>query len=306
LKPNKYYTAAIVSFVIWGFIVFPLRAVAGYPSGQILYFRVFFAMLGLVGITLFFRRNSLRKTWQAYTQASQPDKRRFVIFTVLGGLLLMVNWLVFIYVINHIDIQTGSFSYLLCPILTALLGFLLLREKLRANQWLAIGISLLSCCLIGTGALTNLFYSLLVALSYALFLITQRVLKQYDKLVLLTLQLVIVFACIGPFYTYFKGNGVSPALNFTFYSSVLVISFLFTILPLFLNMFALKELKSGTIGILMYINPIINFLIAFLYFNEHTSSAKAIAYGLIFLSVVIYNLPDYRRFTKKQLQPGKI
>ncbi len=306
MKSNKYYTAAISSFIIWGFIVFPLRAVAGYPSGQILYFRVLFAMLGLVGITLFFRRDSLRKTWQAYTQANLPDKRRFVIFTVLGGLLLMVNWLVFIYVINHIDIQTGSFSYLLCPILTALLGFLLLREKLRPNQWLAIGISLLSCCLIGTGALTNLFYSLLVALSYALFLITQRVLKQYDKLVLLTLQLVIVFACIGPFYTYFKGNAVSPALNISFYSAIIVISFLFTILPLFLNMFALKELKSGTIGILMYINPIINFLIAFLYFHEHTSSTKAIAYGLIFLSVIIYNLPAYRPFAKKQLQPGKI
>lgn len=295
MKPNKYYTAAIAAFAIWGFIVFPLRAVSNFPSGQILYFRVLFAMLGLAVITFLFRRDSLKETWRAYQAENRREKQRLVLLTIAGGLLLMVNWLVFIYVINHIDIQTGSFSYLICPILTALLGYLILKEKLRSNQWLAIGISILSCCLIGTGALTNLFYSLFVALSYAFFLITQRALKQYDKLVLLTLQLIIVFVCMGPFYSLFKGSADSPPLTATFYVSVTVLSFLFTILPLFLNMYALKELKSGTIGILMYVNPILNFLIAFLYFQEKTSPDKALAYGLIFVSVIIYNLPARKK-----------
>ncbi|RDC66410.1 EamA family transporter [Adhaeribacter pallidiroseus] len=295
MKPNKYYSAAITAFAIWGFIVFPLRVVANFPSGQILYFRVLFAMLGLAAVTFLFRRQSLRQTWQAYQSENRQEKRRLALLTITGGLLLMVNWLVFIYVINHIDIQTGSFSYLLCPILTALLGYLILKEKLRANQWLAIGISILSCCLIGTGAVTNLVYSLFVALSYAFFLITQRALRQYDKLVLLTVQLIIVFICIGPFYTLFKGDAGNLPLTGTFYTSVAVLSFLFTILPLFLNMYALKELKSGTIGILMYINPILNFLIAFWYFQEKTSLEKTIAYGLIFISVLIYNLPARKK-----------
>ncbi|WP_228466930.1 EamA family transporter [Adhaeribacter swui] len=298
MKPDKYYSAGIASFVIWGFIVFPLRAVANFPSGQILYFRVLFAMLGLSVITFLFRRDSLKETWREFQAATRRNKQRLGLLTILGGLLLMVNWLVFIYVINHIDIQTGSFSYLLCPILTALLGYVILKEKLRTNQWLAIGISILSCCLIGTGAFTNLFYSLLVALSYAFFLITQRALKQYDKLVLLTVQLLIVFACMGPFYSFFKGDVPDVPLTANFYTSVMVLSFLFTILPLFLNMYALKELKSGTIGILMYINPIINFLIAFLYFHEKTSSEKAVAYGLIFVSVIIYNLPSRQKPAK--------
>lgn len=302
MKPDKYYTAAITAFVIWGFIVFPLRAVADFPSGQILYFRVLFAMLGLMAITFLFRRTSVKQTWQMYQAESRREKQRLVLLTIIGGLLLMVNWLVFIYVINHIDIQTGSFSYLLCPILTALLGYLILKEKLRSNQWLAIGISILSCCLIGTGALTNLVYSLFVALSYAFFLITQRALKQYDKLVLLTLQLLIVFVCMGPFYSFFKGSDVNPPLTATFYASVTVLSFLFTILPLFLNMYALKELKSGTIGILMYVNPILNFLIAFLYFQEKTSPEKGIAYGLIFVSVIIYNLPARKKMSRVMSQ----
>jgi chloramphenicol-sensitive protein RarD len=286
---NTYYAAAVSAFVIWGFIPFPLKALAAYPSGQILYFRVMLSVVLLLAILLLFRRGQLQQTLAQVKNASARDKREFVLYTFLGGLLLTVNWLAFIYVINHINIQTGSFSYLLCPILTAVLGFLLLKEELRANQWLAIGLSALSCALVGSGEIASLLFSLLIALSYALYLITQRLLRAYDKIVLLTLQLLLSFALLAPFYSYFKGDSTA-ALDTHFFQNIAVLSVGFTIVPLFLNLFALKELKSGTIGILMYINPIINFVMAFLYFNEQTTTVKLLAYVLIFISVVIYNL----------------
>ena len=289
LKANPFYAAGIAAFVIWGFIPFPLKALADYPSGLILYFRVAFSVALLVFISVFFRKGNIADTLRAVRVTAPKEKRQFIVFTLLGGLLLATNWLTFIYVVNHIDIQTGSFSYLLCPILTAMLGFLLLKEELRANQWLAIGLSIISCVLIGTGELTSLLFSLMIALSYAFYLITQRILRAYDKIVLLTLQLLLAFALIGPFYTFFKGDATAT-LDGMFYLKVLLLSGLFTVLPLFLNLFALKELTSGTIGILMYINPIMNFVIAFVYFNEETTLVKAMAYVLIFISVIIYNL----------------
>ncbi|RAU81542.1 EamA family transporter [Pontibacter arcticus] len=286
---KPYYTAAIAAFVIWGFIPFPLKALADYPSGQILYFRVAFSVSILLLISLFFRRNHLLQTMAVVKAAAPSDRRSFILYTLLGGLLLTTNWLTFIYVINHIDIQTGSFSYLLCPILTAVLGFLLLKEKLRRNQWFAILLSALSCILVGSGEITSLLFSLLIAASYAFYLITQRILKAYDKIVLLTLQLLLSFVLIGPFYTYFKGD-TTLALGSEFFLNIALLSIVFTIVPLFLNLFALKELTSGTIGILMYINPILNFAMAFLYFNEHTTTTKVLAYILILISVIIYNL----------------
>ena len=286
---KPFYTAAIAAFVIWGFIPFPLKALAAYPSGQILYFRVMQSVAMLLVISLVFRRGQLQETVAQAKNASAHDRRQFMLYTFLGGALLTINWLVFIYVINHINIQTGSFSYLLCPILTAVLGFLLLKEELRANQWLAIGLSALSCVLVGTGELSSLLFSLLIGLSYAFYLITQRILRAYDKIVLLTLQLLLSFALLAPFYSYLKGDS-TVALDTHFFLNIALLSAGFTVLPLFLNLFALKELTSGTIGILMYINPIINFLVAFLYFDEHTTPTKLLAYVLIFISVVIYNL----------------
>jgi chloramphenicol-sensitive protein RarD len=79
-----------------------------------------------------------------------------------------------------------------------------------------------------------------------------------------------------------------------------VLSVVFTIVPLFLNLYALKELNSGTVGILLYINPIINFGMAFWYFGEQTTPHKALAYGLILLSIVVYNL----KFKKKKKHPA--
>ncbi|WP_242923769.1 EamA family transporter [Pontibacter liquoris] len=292
MKPTDtrpYFAAGIAAFVIWGFIPFPLKALAAYPSGQILYFRVASALVVLLVISLVFRRRKLLSTFAALQTAGPREKRTFIGYTLLGGLLLTINWLTFIYIINHINIQTGSFSYLLCPIITAVLGFLLLKEKLRLNQWLAIGLSALSCALIGSGELTSLVFSLLTAFSYAFYLITQRILKNYDKIVLLTLQLLLSFALIGPFYSYFKGDSM-VMLDTHFFLNIGMLSLVFTVLPLFLNLFALKELTSGSIGILMYINPILNFVMAFLYFNEHTTTTKVAAYVLIFISVILYNI----------------
>ncbi|NDK56859.1 EamA family transporter [Pontibacter fetidus] len=289
LKANPFYGAGIAAFVIWGFIPFPLKALAAYPSGQILYFRVALSVSLLLIISLFFRRDTIRQTYSQVTEGAANAKRQFIVYTLLGGILLTLNWLTFIYVINHINIQTGSFSYLLCPILTAVLGFLLLNEELRTNQWLAIGLSIISCILIGTGELTSLLFSLLIAMSYAFYLITQRILRAYDKIVLLTLQLLLAFVFIGPFYSFFKGDS-TIVLDGHFFLNVSILSALFTVLPLFLNLYALKELTSGTIGILMYINPIMNFVIAFVYFNEETTPVKVMAYVLIFISVIIYNL----------------
>ncbi|MBB6609966.1 EamA family transporter [Pontibacter sp. Tf4] len=289
IKANPFYAAGIAAFLIWGFIPFPLKALADYPSGLILYFRVALSVGLLLFISVFFRRGNIQATLKTVKYAAPKEKRQFIVYTLLGGLLLTTNWLTFIYVVNHINIQTGSFSYLLCPILTAVLGFLLLKEELRPNQWLAIGLSVVSCILIGTGELTSLLFSLMIALSYAFYLITQRILRAYDKIVLLTLQLLLAFMLIGPFYSFFKGDA-TIALDGKFFLSVSILSALFTVLPLFLNLFALKELTSGTIGILMYINPIMNFVIAFVYFNEETTAVKVAAYVLIFISVIIYNL----------------
>ncbi len=230
--------------------------------------------------------------------SDKKEQKRFITLTVAGGFLLTTNWLSFIYVINHISIQAGSFSYLICPIITSVFGYLILKELLTPNQWLAILLSAISCILLGSGSILNLGFSLLVATSYAFYLITQRMLKDYDKIFLLTLQLITAVVVVGPFYTFFNGTA---GVDVYFFSILIIISLLFTVIPLFLSLYALKELNSGAIGILMYVNPVLNFLIAFIYYKENTTNIQLAAYLLISISLILYNI----RYIKTRFLPGK-
>ncbi|UOQ75726.1 EamA family transporter [Hymenobacter sp. 5516J-16] len=242
---SRHHLAALAAFLIWGFFPIPLRWLAGYPSGQILFFRILLSLLLLLLIHGLGRRATVRAVWAQWQAAPPAERRQVALSTGVGGLLLTSNWLLFIYVVNQVSVQAGSFAYLICPILTALLGFALLGEKLRTNQWVAIGLSALSCALLGAGQLHTLLMSLVVASTYAIYLISQRRLQGYDRLVLLTVQLLLAAFLILPLAPLL---GAQPLAGLHDTHLLLVTGLLsvgFTVLPLFLNLYALNVLPSG-------------------------------------------------------------
>ncbi|RSK49366.1 EamA family transporter [Hymenobacter rigui] len=289
MKFSRYHLAAFAAFFIWGFFPIPLRWLAGYPSGQILFFRVLLSLLLLLLIHGLGRRATVRQTWWQWQVAPARERRAVLASTVVGSILLTSNWLLFIYVVNQVSVQAGSFAYLICPILTSLLGFVVLRERLRPMQWLAIGLSALSCVLLGSGEIRSLLMSLVVATTYAAYLISQRRLQGYDRLVLLTVQLTLTALLILPLAPLLGAQPLAGLHDTRLLAVVLLLSVLFTVIPLFLNLYALNQLPSGTVGIFMYINPLLSFLLAFLYFGEQASGLKLGAYAVIFLSIVLYN-----------------
>ncbi len=301
MKENltPYYATAISSFIIWGVVALPFKMLEGYVSGHILFFRVMAALLVLWGILLIGRRKTLVEMIQKTPHLFSKEGQKFWGLTIIGGLLLSSNWLSYIYVVNHIDVQTGSFAYLICPILTAVLSYLILKQNIGLHQWGAIFLSGIACIMLATNSWLNLIYSLIIGGTYAFYLISQSNWKQYDKIYLLALQLSLAFLVISPFQTQLGVN--YQQLDIYFLLVILLIGMAFTVLPLFLNLYSLKGLSSSTVGILLYINPLINFGIAFGYFKESASFEKLLAYGLILISVIIYNFPiqKWQRMTKK-------
>ena len=289
MKLSRHHLAAFAAFFIWGFFPIPLRWLAGYASGQILFFRVLLSLLLLLLIHGLGRREAVRQTWAQWRAATGAERQPVLFSTLVGGALLTSNWLLFIYVINEVSVQAGSFAYLICPILTALLGFVVLREKLRRNQWLAIGLAATSCGLLGSGEFRTLGMSLVVATTYAAYLISQRRLQGYDRLVLLTVQLALSAVVILPLAPLLGAQPLAGFRDGHLLLVALLLSTVFTIIPLFLNLYALNVLPSGTVGIFMYLNPLLSFLLAFLYFGEQATGLQLVAYGIIFLSIGLYN-----------------
>ena len=163
---NKYFLAAFSAFAIWGFFSLALKPLTNYPSLDILFFRVFIATLFLLLINLFFRKKILLEAKRTFLQLPKKHRIKSIFMTVLGGFLLILNWYLFIYAINHVSLQSASFAYIICPILTTVLAFILLKEKIDGWQWAAIGLCVLSCLILSYGNLYELLYSVVIALSF--------------------------------------------------------------------------------------------------------------------------------------------
>jgi chloramphenicol-sensitive protein RarD len=286
MKKYKYYFAAFTAFFIWGFFSLALKPISNYPSLDILFYRVFFSVVTMTIINQVFRQKNIQKNWNDFKLMPQKKKKSIVLLTFVGSLILASNWFIFIYVVNHVSVKAGSLAYLICPILTTVFAFLLLHEKLSRWQWIAVAISTLSCLILSLNNLHDIFYSLIVASTYALYLVSQRKNSEIDKFLVLNIQLLIVALIILPFYPNYSGAIPTDPL---FYACLFCIVVFFTIIPLFLNLYALKGLNSSTVGILMYINPIINFSLAIFYFKEEVTALQMVSYFLILLSIVIFN-----------------
>jgi chloramphenicol-sensitive protein RarD len=290
MNNRKHYAAAISAFLIWGFFSIPLRALKSYPVGEILYFRIFFSALIMVIVVAAFKRADIRKDWSTLQALARPDRTRVILLTLAGGALLSINWLLFIYTVNTINVRTASFAYLICPVLTAVLAYLLLNEKLALFQWIAVGICALSCVLIGFQSAPELGYSLFTALSYALYLVSQRKTQGFDRLISLGIQILFSIFILTVFFGQLV---VEVPSSGRFYSIILLIAGVFTVLPLFLNLYALNQINSATIGILMYINPIFNFSVAFLVFHETVNVIQLVGYFAIVVALVIFNYGNF-------------
>lgn len=296
MNNQKHYAAAISAFVIWGFFSIPLRALKEYSAGEILYFRIACSVVILLTILLLFRKAAVRNDIGVLKSLDTGQRRQVITLTLVGGALLIVNWLIFIYVINAINVKTASFSYFICPVLTAVLGNFLLKEKLTSLQWVAVFFCAVSCVLLGIGSVTELGYSFAVALTYALYLVSQRKNSGFDRLTVLAVQMIFALLILSVIYPFLVDT--APHEPF-FYGMIAIVAGMFTVLPLFLNLFALNRIKSTTVGILMYINPLMNFVLAFVLFHETVTDLQVIGYVIVLVALVLFNYPNLQKLNAK-------
>lgn len=286
MKNAKYYLAAISAYATWGFFSLVLKPLSAYASVDILFYRIFSCAILMLLITATFKRKALADTVARFKALPPAQKRSVALLNIGGSVFLNINWFSFIYVLNHVSIKATSLAYLVCPILTTLLAFFLLRETLNKFQWAAVALSLVGCVLLSYANVMDMVYGIIIGLSYAGYLVSQRKNTGFDKFILLTFHIVLSAILLLPFYPAYSGP-VPAETKFWVYIEVIAVAF--TIIPLFLNLYALKGLNSSTVGMLLNINPIIAFALANVRYHEHVSLLQLVAYCIIFLAVMVFN-----------------
>lgn len=288
----KYYLAAITAFALWGTFSLVLKPLHFYPSLDILFYRVFSCAIIMTVVTLLFRKAKLKNNLNFFKTLIKKDKQKIIGLNILSSILLTGNWFSFIYVMNHISVRATSVAYLVCPIITTILAFFILKEKLTKLQWISVFLSAAGCILLSYASLIDMVYSTLIGSTYACYLIIQSVNSKFDKFLVLNFHMILSALILLPFFP--KYSGAVPT-DFVFYFYIEIIAVMYTIVPLLLNLFALSGIASSKVGMILNINPIIAFILAGAVFNEALGGLQILSYSIIFLAVIIFNAKEIFR-----------
>ncbi|GGG77446.1 permease [Parapedobacter pyrenivorans] len=292
----KYFSAAFFAAALWGFMAIPLREIKAWPAEDILYYRIFASGILIWLFIFIFRRRQLSADLRHVRNLPRSLRKRLMWLTLVASILIVGNWFTFIYAVNHVSIQSAAFAYLVCPLLTTLAGFLILKEDLSIIKKISIGIAFISVAMLAQGSLYEVSWSVGIASFYALYLVAQRVIQQVDKLTVLAVQLTICSLLILPFLLW---QHHPLPLESKFWLNIVVIAIIFTIIPLYMSMYALNGISSSTVGILLYVNPIIAFVVAVVYFHERIYVYQLLAYFVLFVAVFLFNWGTLRKVLHK-------
>ena len=297
MSPNKYFLSGISSCVIWGFLPIVWKMLAVYDPYEVILCRIAGAALALLlilSVPFVFasvKRYDLQQAWHTLRTLSWQDFTRTFILSALGGVLLTSNWVAYIYVVNEVSVSAAAFAYLIMPVVTAFLALLFFRESFSRPQWIALGLAMISCYLLFQHiSLHNMLYVCTVTLSYAVYILTQKKNTYLPQRVNVCIQMIV-----GLVMMFFMMGWVDPhrppllQLPITFWAWIEIVALIFTVLPLLLNLYAIQGMRASQLAILVYVNPVIAFLIGVVIYGEQLRWVSAMAYALMVLAVVLFN-----------------
>jgi len=282
---------AIGSFLIWGFSPLYYRAVGEAGSLEILSHRVVWSLFFcLILISLSGQTRALRQLF------SQP---RTLLTLFVSALLVSINWLAFIWAVNNDKALEASMGYFIFPIVMVALGGIFLNERLNRNQMLALALVVLGVLNLLLGQQQLPWIALLLASSMGLYSLVRKKVPA-GPLVGLTMECLLLFPVAAFYLFYLEQQGELLFGSATAWMDILLIcSALMTALPLILFTSAARKLRLGTLGLLQYLNPTCQFLLAVFLFAEPFSQAHLYTFLLIWSGLALFSI-DSRRRTRRE------
>lgn len=274
------------AYLTWGFLPLYFRMLDHVGSMEVVASRILWSLLLLLVIL------ALRGTLGAFAGLIRQP-RAMLTLTVTAG-LIAINWLVYIWAVNHGHVLAASLGYFLNPLVNVLLGFAVLKERLGQRQWIAIALAATGVVILATAALDTLWISLTLAVSFSLYGLLRKI-APVTALQGLTAETLILSPASLLYMAWLGSTGALAMGSDASTSGWLAISGVITSVPLLLFAVAAKRMAYSTLGLLQYIAPTIQFLIGFMVFGETLSHSQLWSFGLIWIGLALYTADSLRQ-----------
>ena len=276
--------AAVGAYTAWGFspAFWPLLA----PTGAVetLAHRVAWTLVGMLGVLTLARRWSALRGLGARTW----------ILVAVGSVLVAVNWGVYIGAVQRGLVVETSLGYYANPLVSVLLGVLVLRERPRPLQWAALAVAVVAVVVLTVGAGTVPWIALVLATSFGLYGLVKKSVP-LDAVPGLTAEGFLLGPIAVGFLVWWQveGSGTFTGLG-TGHALLLVAAGPVTAVPLLLFAVGARRLPLATLGVLQYLNPTLQFLWGVLVVGEAMSTSRWVGFALVWLALVVFTADALR------------
>ncbi|HLP00422.1 MAG TPA: EamA family transporter RarD [Opitutaceae bacterium] len=278
-----------IAYVLWG--LFPLfwKQLHAIAATELIAHRVVWSLVFVAGLTV------VQRAWAEIVPALRSPRRLGL--HALSGALLSINWLAYVWGVNHDRVLETSLGYFLVPLCTVAMGRLILGEQLHARQWWAVVLAAAGVALQFRGVGGVPWVALTVAGSWALYGFLRKR-SALGSLAGLTLETALLTPIAASYLLYLAAHGRGALGHAGGWQQFGVLcAGVVTAVPLLLFAAGARRLQLATVGVLQYIVPSLTFLLGVFLYREPLAPARLASFALIWTALALYSIETWRRRT---------
>ncbi|MFI6481495.1 EamA family transporter RarD [Nonomuraea sp. NPDC050663] len=288
----------IAAYAMWG--LFPLYWPLLKPSEplEILAHRMAWSLVAVVAIL------AIRRHWSWFRGLVKQPKTMGLL--ALAAVLVSLNWLTYIHAVNSGQVVESALGYFINPLVSVLFGVLLLKERLRNLQWVAVGFGALAVVVLAVGYGRPPWIALILAVSFGVYGLVKKK-ANVGAAESLTIETLVLLAPALAYLVYLETQGTATFGHSTPWHALLLAGAgVITAVPLMCFTSAAIRVPLSTIGLLQYIAPILQFLVGVLIAKETMPVSRWLGFSIVWLALAIFSYDSLRtaRRARKALAEG--
>ena len=279
---NKGLFLTSVASFWWGFLgVIYFKSISFIGHIEVVVHRCLWTAVTLIITTLYFSK------WKLFLQIVSNKKKIFGLF--ISGLLIFINWSVWIYAVATDRIIDASFGYFIMPILSVFFGYIFFKEKLNKKRIFSILLVLISIIILLIFSIKSLpWVGIIVGFSWTFYNLVRKKINVDTDIGLLVEGLIILPFALIVFYIIAKNGFNDFSLSNPSLSLFISLAGPMTVIPLFLYVRGVELSGLGPAGMIFYITPTLQFVLGYFYYNEDFSLYNFVSFIFIWIAVIIY------------------
>lgn len=230
----------------------------------------------------------------AVTRAFRPvaallRDRRVMVLSLLAGILIAVNWIVYVYASTNGFVVEAALGYFINPIVSIALGVIFLRERLRVGQWVGVGISVIAVLVLAIGYGQPPYIALTLAFSFGFYgFIKNRMGGRVSPVAGLTLETAwLVPLAIVALVTVELAGGITLGREGLGHAVLLSLAGVITAVPLLLFAAAARRLPLSIMGFIQYLAPLLQFVFGVAVLLEPMPLERWLGFALVWLALIV-------------------